>query len=155
MRNITIITVAALFLMSGIYGCSSVPKKLDEEVKGIKSRVETLESRVEGVEARQVEDAQQPMVTEMESRVKTNFGAKPRNLKSREGIRTIQSCLKGAGFYTGSIDGVKGKKTKKAIREFQKASGLTPDGIVGKRTWDALSKFASGGAAYSEEGGTK
>ena len=34
-----------------------------------------------------------------------------------------------------------GKTTKKAIKEFQKANGLTTDGIVGKQTWLRLKKY--------------
>lgn len=53
----------------------------------------------------------------------------------------IQKALKNAGFYTGSIDGKIGPKTKKAIVEFQKANGLKTDGKVGPRTWAALEKY--------------
>jgi peptidoglycan hydrolase-like protein with peptidoglycan-binding domain len=53
----------------------------------------------------------------------------------------IQSALKNAGFYTGTVDGKLGPKTKKAISEFQKANNLTADGKVGPKTWNALSKY--------------
>lgn len=36
-----------------------------------------------------------------------------------------------------TIDGVFGEKTEKATKEFQKAHGLTADGIVGPFTWSA------------------
>lgn len=52
----------------------------------------------------------------------------------------IQTALKNAGFYTGAIDGKIGPLSKKAITEFQKANGLTADGKVGPRTWEALGK---------------
>jgi peptidoglycan hydrolase-like protein with peptidoglycan-binding domain len=52
----------------------------------------------------------------------------------------IQTALKNAGYYTGAIDGKIGPKTKKAIEEFQKASGLQVDGKVGPKTWALLSK---------------
>lgn len=53
----------------------------------------------------------------------------------------IQRALKNANFYTGSIDGKIGAKTKKAITEFQKANGLTADGKVGPKTWNIMSKY--------------
>ncbi len=59
----------------------------------------------------------------------------------------IQTALKNAGFYTGSIDGKIGPKSKKAIEDFQSANGLKADGKVGTKTWEALSKHLSSAAA--------
>ena len=56
-------------------------------------------------------------------------------------VTEIQSALKNAGFYTGTVDGKLGPKTKKAVSEFQKANGLTGDGKVGPKTWNALSRY--------------
>jgi murein L,D-transpeptidase YcbB/YkuD len=56
--------------------------------------------------------------------------------------KSIQTTLKNAGFYSGAIDGKIGRKTKEAIKEFQKANGLKPDGIVGKQTWAKLQKYS-------------
>lgn len=39
------------------------------------------------------------------------------------------------------VDGIFGPKTKAAVIEFQKLNDLTPDGIVGTNTWEALSKL--------------
>ena len=50
----------------------------------------------------------------------------------------IQKALKDAGYYTGNVDGKIGAKTRKAIKEFQSANGLNPDGVVGKKTWAKL-----------------
>ncbi|MFH0918665.1 MAG: peptidoglycan-binding domain-containing protein [Candidatus Omnitrophota bacterium] len=55
----------------------------------------------------------------------------------------IQTALKNAGFYAGSIDGKIGPKSKKAIEDFQKANGLKVDGKVGPKTWEAMSKHSS------------
>lgn len=49
--------------------------------------------------------------------------------------------MKNAGFYNGSIDCKIGKKTKSAIREFQKANELVVDGVVGDKTWAKLGKY--------------
>ena len=35
-------------------------------------------------------------------------------------------------------DGIFGTLTEEAVKEFQKANGLTPDGIVGNKTWQKL-----------------
>jgi peptidoglycan hydrolase-like protein with peptidoglycan-binding domain len=43
----------------------------------------------------------------------------------------IQFQLKKAGFEVGTIDGVFGAKTLRAVKDFQAARGLTVDGICG------------------------
>ena len=55
--------------------------------------------------------------------------------------KEIQAALKNAGIYTGTIDGAIGKETKEAIRKFQAANNLNPDGAVGSRTWSILKKY--------------
>ncbi len=52
--------------------------------------------------------------------------------------KTIQTKLKRWGYYTGSVDGVYGPKTKEAVKLFQRKNGLAVDGIVGKKTAAAL-----------------
>jgi len=52
--------------------------------------------------------------------------------------RTVQTKLKRWGYYTGSVDGIYGNLTRKAVRLFQSKNGLTVDGIVGKQTAKAL-----------------
>ncbi|AIS53558.1 peptidoglycan-binding domain-containing protein [Thermoanaerobacter kivui] len=47
------------------------------------------------------------------------------------------------GYTTGGVDGIFGKNTDAAIRAFQKANGLTPDGIIGPKTLQALTKAAN------------
>lgn len=42
------------------------------------------------------------------------------------------------GYYKGSIDGKNGRKTKSAVRKFQKANGLRADGIYGKKSDEKL-----------------
>ncbi|MCX5708045.1 MAG: peptidoglycan-binding domain-containing protein [Candidatus Omnitrophica bacterium] len=53
----------------------------------------------------------------------------------------MQTALKNAGFDPGSADGKLGKKTRQAIRDFQRANGLDADGKVGKRTWEVLAPY--------------
>ena len=54
------------------------------------------------------------------------------------GVSQIQSALKNAGFYEGTVDNKLGARTKRAIRDFQKENGLKADGIVGQKTWKEL-----------------
>ena len=49
-------------------------------------------------------------------------------------VRRIQKKLKELGFYNGSVDGIYGSATKKAVIAFQKNCGITADGIAGAKT---------------------
>jgi peptidoglycan hydrolase-like protein with peptidoglycan-binding domain len=53
----------------------------------------------------------------------------------------VQVALYRHGYYKGPIDGISGPLTKDAIRRFQRAKGLQPDGVVGKRTRAAFGPF--------------
>lgn len=161
MKKLGLIVLALIILSTfTISGCSSAQKKLSEDVKGIKTKVDTLETRVEGVETKQseverlaMEQAQRVEELKAEKAMRassgrSNVGIKEkRSHKDKEQIKEIQSCLKNAGFYKGEVDGIKGRKTRSAIKKFQSANGLTADGVVGKKTWEALSKYTSGGEA--------
>lgn len=52
--------------------------------------------------------------------------------------KAVQQKLKELGYYSGSVDGVYGQGTRNAVIAFQKANGLTTDGIVGQNTARAL-----------------
>ncbi len=56
-------------------------------------------------------------------------------------VKQIQTALANAGYFDGVIDGKIGKKTRRAIRAFQKANNLQVDGQVGKNTAAALREY--------------
>ena len=58
-------------------------------------------------------------------------------------VTQIQTKLKRWGYYTGSIDGIYGTQTQKAVRYFQSKNGLTVDGIAGKNTLAAMGIYSS------------
>ena len=49
-----------------------------------------------------------------------------------------QKFLNINGYYCGAEDGIFGPNTEIAVKEWQKAHGLVPDGIIGPKTWNAL-----------------
>lgn len=57
---------------------------------------------------------------------------------SGDNVRLIQKYLTKAGFFNGKADGVFGKKTLLAVKDFQAAAGLPADGLVGAVTLKAL-----------------
>ena len=53
-------------------------------------------------------------------------------------VTELQQLLLKKGFYSGKIDGDFGAITTNAVLKFQKANGLTTDGIVGISSWTSL-----------------
>ena len=67
---------------------------------------------------------------------------KPTLRKGDQGeyVRQAQQALIDKGFDCGKwgADGKFGAATEDAVKRFQKAKGLTTDGVIGPATWDAL-----------------
>ena len=62
----------------------------------------------------------------------------------------VQTALFRLGYDPGPIDGKPGKRTAAAVRAYQQAKGLAPDGIVGKQTRASLDRdIASQNSATS------
>ncbi|EPZ43067.1 hypothetical protein N007_01620 [Alicyclobacillus acidoterrestris ATCC 49025] len=53
-------------------------------------------------------------------------------------IAEVQQMLQALGYYSSSIDGVYGPSTQAAVRAFQQAQQLSPDGVVGPQTIVAI-----------------
>ncbi len=55
-----------------------------------------------------------------------------------DAVRELQVALKRAGYDPGPLDGSFGELTETALRAFQRAKGLTVDGVAGPQTGKAL-----------------
>lgn len=64
-------------------------------------------------------------------------------------VRRVQKKLKELGFYKGSVDGIYGTATKKAVTAFQKSCGITADGIAGAKTLKFLGLGSSSSGSSS------
>jgi len=53
-------------------------------------------------------------------------------------VKVTQQQLANKGFPCGYPDGIFGRKTASAVRNFQRSKGLVADAIVGPMTWKAL-----------------
>lgn len=53
-------------------------------------------------------------------------------------VKVLQFLLNESGYDCGEADGIFGKKTTAAVKAYQKAKGLTVDGICGKNTWTRI-----------------
>lgn len=67
--------------------------------------------------------------------------SKPKALKvgsSGDAVTKLQERLTELGFYTGEVTGYFGEATEAAYKAFQKAAGLTPDGVAGQDELELL-----------------
>ena len=66
-------------------------------------------------------------------------------------VRSIQQKLRSLGFYAGSVDGIYGAQTRRAVVAFQKSVGITADGVAGPKT--LLYLGLGSGSASAASGG--
>jgi len=113
--------------------------KLFQETIGLKST-----GYIDKITLTQLEDSRRAkeILESKKGRVKAKEPRQKDGEKAefRPTTRDIQMALKNAGFDPGSLDGKLGPKTRQAIKDFQKSKGLVPDGVVGPKTWNSLSK---------------
>jgi putative peptidoglycan binding protein len=57
---------------------------------------------------------------------------------SKDDYRWAQVELHTIGLYNGSLDGVPGRETRRALLEFQESNGFKPTGKLDQKTADAL-----------------
>lgn len=115
------------FLFLFVAGCVSLP---DERVvpSASESKAQQLKDRISQLESENL-SLRQRLEVAQKAEIRMPIGTE------------IQAALKNAGFYQGKIDGQIGSQTKEAIRKFQEANGLNPDGVIGSRTWEILIKY--------------
>ncbi len=128
-------------IIFALVGCATTKKTATG------SGVEELQTKVSDLEKQlQSKDEEIRDLEERLSKMKTPETEEIVNAQevdiSKVTPKSIQTTLKNAGFYSGVIDGKIGRKTKEAIKEFQKANGLKADGTVGKQTWAKLQKYS-------------
>ncbi|TAN83989.1 MAG: peptidoglycan-binding protein [Gallionella sp.] len=56
-------------------------------------------------------------------------------------VLVIQQILKEEGYFEGYTDGTYGPATIEAVKKFQQANGIVPDGILGLRTATEITKL--------------
>lgn len=59
-------------------------------------------------------------------------------------VLIAQDDLNTLGYTTGGLDGIFGAATQNAVRNYQRAVGLSVDGIIGCNTWRALQEAVVG-----------
>ena len=130
-KRMLLLGLVVVFVVS-LSGCTTTRKNKDLEIQGLRNQVSALETQVPA-KTEETVSAEQVAVKSSEGTVG--------GLTKIADDKQIQTALKNAGYYNGTIDGKLGKKTRRAVREFQKANKLSPDGKVGKKTWDVLKVY--------------
>ena len=102
----------------------------------VENRIQALENKVQMLEGG-TSSGSAMMTTDTTDKIDSGMTAETMTKKQ------IQKALKNAGYYDGTVDGKFGQKTKTAIMEFQKATGLTADGVAGRNTKEKLLKYLS------------
>ena len=70
--------------------------------------------------------------------VETSRDALTGDALRKNDIRWAQVELRYRGLYQGSLDGVVGPETKRALSQFQKINGMGPSESLDAQTWEAL-----------------
>lgn len=119
-------------------------KHFDDNMNQFRSRV-AARLTLSGVVVPEIEET--PIET-TKTAVNENLGVKTvkvelqqlKNGSKGTQVKTLQRLLNSMFYDCGTVDGIWGTKTNKAVLAFQKDKGLDVDGIVGAKTWDALLK---------------
>ena len=115
----------------GLAGCATTRNNTDLEMQNMRSRVNELQA--------QLQEKDQQIVSLQEA---LSQGA-PAEMQVVPGVslKDIQIALKNAGYDPGKLDAVMGRKTRKAIKDFQKANGVSVTGKVDNDTWLLLQQY--------------
>ena len=153
-KTLVVLACSAFFLFA-LNGCAStsVNKKADLEMQGLKNQIALLEAQVQakeaeitslktGTETAQSQGGESASLSSAATALQSG-NVQYAALSKKPGLKQIQTALKKAGYDPGSMDGKMGKQTRQAIKAFQKANNLSSDGRVGKKTWQALAPYFS------------
>ena len=124
------------FGFAGILFLAGCATTRSSSTVSLENRVQVLENKVGALET-DLQSAPQGAASMSETPAGSAVSAEKLTNKQ------IQKALKNAGYYDGTVDGKMGRKTKTAIKEFQKNNGLKADGVVGRNTKEKLLKYLS------------
>ena len=143
MRRVLVLLILGVFVLS-LGGCATARKQKDLEIQGLRSQISVLESQVQSKDE-EINALKESLAKASQEKESTTRRASAKKaigeVKSRPTTKQIQMALANAGYDPGAIDGKKGRRTREAIRAFQRANNLSVDGRAGKRTWALLKEY--------------
>ncbi len=127
----------AAVVIFGLSGCATVNKNEALLNQGLRNKVLALEAQLSEKD-NEINSLKESITTSNQG---VNSGAQDTGEVKRVDTKLIQTALKNAGYFQDLVDGRIGRKTRLAIKEFQKANNLHADGRVGKNTWIVLKEY--------------
>ena len=137
-------SLALVFIALSVSSCATTRPK-PAQTQDAASQASTLQSQLQAKD-QEIQDLRYQLDSHQRA-LFNNFAAKASNDKYHllhvSGVAPIelQKALLKAGFNPGPADGRLGKKTRSAVKAFQKKHQLTADGVVGDKTWAALRSY--------------
>lgn len=140
------VALVALMVFT-VAGCATTRAKKPDAATQAKNQVADLQGEL-GARDQQIQELQARVEAYERSAASSSFttnvvsgsraGKSPIIHVKGVSVADIQRALARAGLDPGPVDGKAGKKTKKAIRAFQRSHHLPVDGVIGSKTWAAL-----------------
>ena len=140
----TIYKLSAFLLFSLVFatGCATTRARKPEATPEQNTQVSQLQQQLQAKD-QQIQDLQYQLNNAQST--STNYAST--GLKGEKSsiihvpgvsVMDVQRALIRAGYDPGPVDGHAGKKTKSAIKKFQRKHNLAADGVVGEKTWNRL-----------------
>ena len=143
MKNYLVILVAACLAFS-IFGCGKKAASLEQMQEPISMDTLTaINATAPDIKPAVSEIPSPAMQVRAPAGIESKLEPLPPAGPYKPSSREIQTALKNAGYYAGTVDGKIGPQSKKAIEAFQKDNNLKVDGKVGPKTWAILSSYLS------------
>ncbi len=136
--------ISLFFLASLVFiaGCATTRAKRDttadlqSQVTELRSQLQTKDQEIQELQARL--ESNDRAIQNVPTYAGSNISSSSLIRVSGVSVKDVQQALARAGLDPGPVDGRMGKKTKAAIKEFQRSHHLRADGIVGEKTWSLL-----------------
>jgi peptidoglycan hydrolase-like protein with peptidoglycan-binding domain len=126
-------------------GCATTRARKADPAQDPQQQVADLQNQLIAKD-QEIADLKYQLDSSRQALPATNFSAA--NVDKQNMLRVagvsgseLQRALLRAGYDPGPIDGKLGKKTRTAVKAFQRKNGLTADGVVGEKTWSMLRSY--------------
>ena len=145
-RSILSMAVLLSVVTLSTAGCATTRARKAEPAMDPQRQIGDLQAELMAKD-QEITDLRMQLDSSRQALPETNFSsgntADSKNILRVSGVSgdELQRALLRAGYDPGPIDGKLGKKTRSAVKAFQRKNGLTADGVVGDKTWSLLRSY--------------